>query len=211
MTKDSTRASLPQLSPAMQVALIEAHNEGQELALVQNYLRQYPALRDEIAEFMLALAVFDGPDPVPDPELEGIVARGLARGKAMAQAVAATPALTLREAMAARGVKKTQLARALRLGMDVLDRLVQGGIDLATVPARLFTQVGDALQASADEVRAWAEHSVPVQPQFRRGQAQTPSAAKANRQSFADAVHQSPAANMSEADRALWLQPPAEA
>ncbi len=211
MTHDSARASAPQLSPAMQIALIEAHNAGHALTLVQDYLRQYPDLRDEIAEFMLALAVFDGPDPAPDPELEGIVARGLARGKEMAQAVSVASTLTLREAMAARGVKKTHLARALHLGMDVFDTLMQGGIDLATVPARLFTQIGDALQASAGDVRAWAERSVPVQPQFRRGDAQPPPAANAPRQSFAEAVRQSPPANMSEAERASWLQSPPEA
>lgn len=195
------------LSRAMQMQLTAAFERGEDHTLIVEWLTQYPELSDDIINFSLALQVVAGPEVETSAEFDPAIARGIARAMARV-AVATAPALGLREALRAAGVQKPQVANQLRIGVDVLDKFVKGTIDLASVPHRFFERLGQALNASVEQARAWAEASAAtgpnLVPSLQRGPAQTPdSHAPVAHQSFAEAVTAS--TNMSPAERTDWL------
>ena len=193
------------LSREQQIELTLAYERGADGPLVQEWLRSYPALSDDIITFVLALRAFDGPDVVLDAPLEAAIDRGMARGLAAAKATAPARAWGLREALKSANVTKTALARQLRLGLDVVDKFIQGQIQLATVPQRFFAELADALHTQPEVALAWAQHSTSVRPAHLRADAEV-NAEVAASESFAEAIAHSPAASMSAADRAQWLE-----
>ncbi len=201
MNKTATAATL---SHEQQIALTLAYEQGTHAALVQDWLRRYPALSDDIITFVLALRVFDGPDVALDGAAEAAIDRGMARGIAGALAVTPAQAWGLREALKAASLTKAALARRLRLGLDVVDKFIQGQIDLATVPQRFFEELAGALKTQPEQALAWARQSTPVRPAHLRAEAGAPTEAAAG-ESFADAITRSPTASMSADERAYWL------
>jgi hypothetical protein len=201
MNKTITAATL---THEQQIELTLAYEQGTEAALVQEWLRRYPVLSDDIITFVLALRVFDGPDVALDGTLEAAVDRGMARGVASAVATAPARAWGLREALKGANMTKAALARQLRLGMDVVDKFVQGQIDLVTVPQRFFAELAAALQTQPEMALAYAQQSTRVRPAHLRAEAGMHDDAPAA-ESFAEAIQRSPAASMGADARAYWL------
>ncbi len=210
MTRQQTQ-NTPELPRDLQIQLIEAFERG-DSGFAVTCMGRHPDLSDAISSFMLALVAVSGPGaPEDDAELDAVVTRGTRKGLERffaAQAAALVPAVTtLSEAMRAASVSKIRLARQLHLGVDVVDLLVSGRINLATVPRRLFERVGATLGASLDQARRWAEaaQSGPqASPALLRGKAAPPDASDATPAlSFIQVVQGS--GNMSDADKADWL------
>jgi hypothetical protein len=210
MTTQPSGASAAKFSPEMQITLIEARECGADQALLADWLGRYPEISDEIVEFFLALQVIDGPEPAPDVALDAAVARGMALGLARVRALAVAPAISLGDALATAHVAKAQLARQVGIGTEVITKFVQGRIILSSVPARFFARVAQALGASVEQVRQWAEASTQIAPApapaLRRDHARTPDAAPPAPETFADAVQATSPKSMSAADRAAWLE-----
>lgn len=209
MTTQKGGASAASFSPEMQLSFIEARERGTDQALLADWVGRYPELSDEIVEFFLALQVIDGPEPAPDVELDAAVARGMALGLERVRALAVAPATSLSEALAAAHVAKAQLARQVGIGTEVITKFVQGRIVLSSIPARFFARVAQALGATVEQVRQWAEASTQLAPApapaLRRDQARTPDAAPPAPETFAEAVQATSPKSMSPADRAAWL------
>lgn len=200
----NTTSTAATLTHEQQIELTLAYEQGTDAALVQDWLRRYPALSDDIITFVLALRVFDGPDVALSGTLEAAIDRGVARGMAAALATAPARAQGLREALRAANLTKSALARQLRLGLDVLEKFVQGQIDLATVPQRFFGELAQALGTQPEMALAYAQQSTRVRPANLRAEAgadEEPVSAE----SFADAIERSPAANMNADARSYWL------
>ncbi|MBA3825638.1 MAG: hypothetical protein H0X24_17290 [Ktedonobacterales bacterium] len=192
------------LSHEQQIELTLAYERGTDAALVREWLGRYPVLSDDIITFVLALRVLDGPDVALEGNLEAAIDRGMARGVASAVAATPTRAWGLREALKSANLTKSALARQLRLGLDVVDKFVQGQINLATVPQRFFAELATALDTQPELAFAWAQHSTGVRPANLRAEAGMHDEAPAV-ESFADAIAHSPAANMSADARTYWL------
>jgi hypothetical protein len=210
MTTQQSGASAATFSPEMQITLIEARERGTDQVLLTDWLGRYPEISDEIVEFFLALQVIDGPEPAPDAALEAAVARGMALGMARVRALAVAPAISLGEALAAAHMAKPQLARQVGIGTEVITKFVQGRIVLSSIPARFFARVAQALGATVEQVRQWAEASTQLAPApapaLRRDQAQVPAITPPAPETFAEAVQATSPKSMSAADRAAWLE-----
>ncbi len=196
------------LTREQEYALLQAVEQGDEHTVMVDWLKRYPDLTDEIIAFVSALRIFDTQDDEAIYATANAVDIGIARGLARVTAVAAAPALDLKAALEAAGMTKTVAARRLQIGVDVLQKLMQGRITVATIPQRFFERLGQALESSVEQARQWVDRSfelsVQVQPALRRGSAKTPKdAVPATPESFADAVQHSP--NMAGDAKKEWL------
>jgi hypothetical protein len=203
MTLDRQDDNLPR---EIQWQLVQAF-ESSDRAALRELMQQHPALVPEIADYMLALTALAEAEEAPEAEIDAAIARAVRTALATRSGPDSQPAMTLREAIVRAGARKAALARQLRLGVDVLNRLVEGAIDLKTVPERLFAELGEKLNATADIVLQWMRASqagAQAQPALLRGEAQTPQAgASGPLVAFDDAVRASP--NMTEDERTRWL------
>jgi transcriptional regulator with XRE-family HTH domain len=186
--------------------LVAALESGGAPAMMAQLHRQVRHQGD-LAEFAAALLA-----TTPLPNEEALVPQYLPLAERATQralaAVAAAPAgaLTLSAVRRARGLSPAQVARQLKLGVDVLDKLEKGRIVAASVPGRLLDELAALLDISARQVRACLDVVAPATaPALRRQRTVAPRAGQetAAAQTFADAVRRSP--GMSEAQREEWL------
>ncbi len=178
---------MAELPRQLQMRLAMAMDIGDQAAVRQAML-EYPNLGDAIASFVLSLQILEDP-PTEDTALDIAVERGIARGLAR---------MDLTRAFKTAGVTKPQVARHMRLGVDVLNQIFEGRITLASIPELFFTRLANALQLAVEDVQQAVARSfdAPQKPAFRRGD--TPG----HIQDFADAIRHS--ANMTDAERAEW-------
>ena len=207
--------SVATLSREMEMELMTAMERGDDTLLI-DWLDRYPTMTDDIIAFVAALRLIDAPDFAPTADVEVAVNRGIAKGLARVAFAAAAEAQApvgavmhdLNDALKASGLSKSAAARKTQIGVDVLQKLLQGRITIATIPQRFFERLGQALGGSLEQARQWAERSFEVgpqmQPALRRGSAQVPpTESGADPEAFTDAVQRSP--NMSHADKTNWL------
>ena len=170
---------------------------------------QHPAEADALTEFdlgLLATASYTDAE-ASAPDVLEIAERARARAFAAvfgAQATtAAQPALAARSLKAlrnARGLSLAALAAAVDLGLDVVSALEAGRIRLASIPQQLSEALGEALDATAEQIGAAL--AVNAAPALRRGQPGASTAA--NKQvDFTEAVMISQ--SMTPEQRARWL------
>jgi hypothetical protein len=205
--------SVATLSREMEIELMTAMERDDDTLLVA-WLERYPAMTDDIIAFVAALRVIDTPDFTPTADVDVAVNRGIAKGlarvafAATAGVPAGASARDLNDALKASGLSKSAAARKTQIGVDVLQKLLQGRITIATIPQRFFERLGQALGGSLEQARQWAERSFEagpqVQPALRRGSAHVqPTESTSAPESFSDAVQRSP--NMSHDDKTSWL------
>jgi aryl-alcohol dehydrogenase-like predicted oxidoreductase len=190
------------MTQEMQYALLEAFEQGTDQALVHDWLSSYPTLADDIIEFATAMYALGGPDIAPDPELDAAIERGIALGMQRA----GITMVTLSDALQAEHIKKTTLARQLRLGVDVLDAIMHARITRTSIPFRFIEQVGQALHTTVSQVQSWLDATYATDhlaPALRRDRADA-SATESNSLplTFQDAIEAS--LNMSDSERASW-------
>jgi len=186
--------------------LVAAMERGGITALA-DYLRQQTQQQSDLIEFAAALLA-----TAPLPAEETLVPDHLAMAERATQralaAVFSTPAgiLTLSAARRARGLSLVQVARHLRLGTDVLDKLEKGRIVATSVPQRLLDQLAALLMLPVQQVSTLLEAVTPASaPALRRQRVASSRADQeaATPQTFAEAVRRSP--GMTDAQREEWL------
>jgi hypothetical protein len=207
-SKNQRTPSTATLTREQEYELLHAVEQGDEHTVMVDWLKRYPDLTDEIIAFVSALRIFDEQSDEAIYATADVVEHGIAKGLARVTTVAAAPALDLKAALEVAGMTKTIAARRLQIGVDVLQKLMQGRITVATIPQRFFERLGQALESSVEQARQLVNQSfelgVQVQPAYRRGAAKTPKDIEpAPPESFADAVQRSP--NMAADVKKEWL------
>ena len=190
----NTPLSLPR---AMQMELVDAFERGDQ-STITRHLERNPEMGDAIITFMLGLQVMSAPE-IDAPEIDAIVDRGIAQGMRR---------LTLSLAFESARLTKVRAARKLHLGADILQKLMEGRIQIESIPQRFFDQLAAVLETSLEHCRQCIEGSAIAPAQMaanRLGASLTPEERQEiPAQTFAEAVSRSP--DMQDADRADWLQ-----
>lgn len=207
MRNDDTRKRAMNLTEA-KLALVTAHEHGERDALARA-LRERLADADALTDFELGLLATDSYSEAEAnaPDVIEIATRARTRAFAAvfgaqtsAAAQPAVAALSLRALCRARGMSLAALAGALGLGLDVLSALEAGRIRLASIPRQLGEALGEALDATADQVSAAL--ALNAAPALRRGQPGAPTTAH-QPLDFTEAVLMSQ--SMTPEQRARWL------
>ncbi len=202
----------------MKMELTAAHERG-ESALLRQMAQRYPAQVEMLADFVAALHATDLDEqeaalPITaDIEAMTLRARQRALGAVfdVAPATQTTSALSpLAKARKTSGLSMVDLARRLSLGTDVVKKLEQGSIAVASVPQKLADRLAEALAITSEQV--WnllrAGPGTQAQPAFQRwrmvGKARQQEEASAEPLTFAEAVQHSP--SMTAEQRASWLE-----
>jgi transcriptional regulator with XRE-family HTH domain len=190
--------------------LVAAREHGEQEILV-HLLQRYPAHALALTEFSAALvATASYEREEPTPATERIAAQARARALAAVFPVAAQPTraataiASLKALRQARGLTAKAVAQRLGLGVDVLSGLEAGVIRVASVPERLARSLGEALDATLDQVLLALQTQAAVAPALLRStQGATVRGAQPHELDFAEAVRLSP--GMTAEQKALWL------
>ena len=199
---------------AAKMEMVAARERGDSGALLR-VLTAYSQATAELTEFSAALVATAGYEHEElTPAIEGIAARARARAFATVFPAARTvPAetagqramATLRALRRARGLSMKGLAERLGLGTDVVGNLESGYIRVASIPERLTHALGDALNATADQVRLALQTQASLAPALLRSRAgatvETPEQPILD---FTEAVQLSP--SMTAEQKASWLE-----
>ncbi len=199
--------------------LAAAHDAGEAMLLRQVALR-YPAQLETLTDFVAGLHATDVDEqevalPVT-ADIEALTLRARQRAlsavfsAASAPSVSAVAVSTLAQVRKAGGLSLVELARRLALGADVVQKLEQGRITVASVPQRLVDRLAETLAVSKEQI--WTMlRSAPgtgVQPALLRrrsvGKISQPESQPVQEQAFADAVEHSP--SMATEQRMFWLE-----
>lgn len=190
------------------MALIAARERGEPDALIHTLSRLGPDHADALVEFDLGLvATSSYGDEADAPDVIEIAQTARARAfaavfgvKASTVAHPAAATVSLKSLIKAQGISMAALATRLSIGADVLSALEMGRIRLKSVPQRLYDALGEALDATVEQITAAVAYD--VTPALRRGQPGARGGASAQID-FADAVISSP--NMTPEQQARWL------
>jgi len=182
------------------LAAKEAGDTQAQLGLV----RDHPGEQAALTDFIAAYYATGGAEPVSqDVPLLDITMRAcqsaLERVFEEQTAVA-----TLSELRKSRSMSKVDVARGLRLTVDVWNKFENGAIELVSLSQRHLERLAQFFQVSIDQFSSLLDNSQPAVTLNRR---QTRTAASSERQgpekqSFAEAVARS---TMSREDRKFWL------
>ncbi len=199
----------------LELQLIETFHSNVESGrnLVKTWLKQYPEYTDDIMETALLLessAAFEqNPDPAFVAEVDKSFAIVLQQFQAQPQPAST---LTLVALLESKKKRRVEAAKNLRVGVDVIDKMARGVIDISTIPETFIDTLAQFLQEGAETIRAAlmaSFHTPQASPALRQGVAQTAADISANKpaiQSFAEAIAKSP--QMNEADRSVWRNVP---
>lgn len=205
----------------MKMELVAAHERGESAALRQ-MAQRYPAQVEMLADFVAGLYATDLDEqemalPIT-AEMETISMRARQRalgavfGAASAPQKASALLSPLAQARRATGISLVDLARRLALGTDVVQKLEQGRIAVASLPQKLTDRLAEALSMTSEQASNLlrAAPGTQAQPALMRvvprkgGKAAQQEAMSAEPLTFAEAVQHSP--SMAAEQRAFWLE-----
>ncbi len=190
---------LQQLKMAWMAAR-EAGDTQAQLAL----LRDHPDVQAALVDFIAAYHATDvaGPDALHTP-LSPLTQRACqtALERVFGNALVAA---NLRELRMQRGLSMANVARGLRLGVDVWKKFEDGAIELASLTERQLERLATFFRVSTGQFGMMLQSSQPTLALNRR---QTSEAAHskqqgAQKQSFGEAVEKS---TMTKEEKRLWL------
>jgi transcriptional regulator with XRE-family HTH domain len=210
------------VSKAVQQAkmdLAAAHAVG-ESALLREVAVRYPAQLEELADFVAGLYATDVDEQeaalLITADIEAITLRARQRAldavfvTASATQTVETPVRILAQERKARGLSLMQLGQRLDLGVDVVQKLEQGRITVASLPQRLTDRLADVLALSRERIGEILQKTPgqSLQPALLRRRTVGRTAPSENQpaqpQTFAEAVQRSP--SMTDEQRAFWLE-----
>ena len=193
------------------MALVAAREQNVAGALGQ-VLAIYPQYVPELTEFSTALmATTSYEHESLTPDMESIAVRARARAMAtvfVAQSAPQTAVQTafasLKELRRARKLSPVTVAQRLGLGVDVLSDLEAGLIRVASIPDRFIRALGDALNATVDQVNTILHVQATALPALlRSSEGSSKATPEQHARDFDEAVRHSP--NMSQDQKAQWL------
>lgn len=195
----------------------QSTREG-DAGVLAHVMTSYPQQALELIDFSATLVATESYEhEAAAPEVDDIAARARARVlTALFPAQQPMPATTLgtmaqgaiaslKELRKARRMSAVALAGRLGLGVDVLSDLEAGLIRVATIPERFIRSLGEALNASAEQISNSLQMQSVALPALRRDRAGASKDAPTEpTRAFADAVRQSP--NMTAAQKIHWTE-----
>jgi len=181
-----------------------AAKEAGDIQAQLGLLRDHPGEQAALTDFIAAYYATGGAEPVSqDVPLLDITMRACqsALERVFEEQVAVA---TLGELRKSRSMSKVDVARGLRLTVDVWNKFENGAIELVSLSQRQLERLAQFFQISIDQFSSLLDNSQPAVTLNRR---QTRSAASSQqqgpeKQSFAEAVARS---TMSREDRQFWL------
>lgn len=188
----------------LKMAWLAAREAGDAQAQLQ-ILREHPTAQAELTDFIAGYYA-----TTADEELEENVTILPLTQRALQSAlqrvlVPQAATATLVELRKSRNLKKVDVAKALRLSVDVWNKFEAGAIEVASLSQRQLERLAGYFQLSLDQFSALLGNSQPALTYNRR---QTSQAARKQeqgpqKQSFAEAIARS---SMSREDQAFWLE-----
>ena len=188
------------------LAAKESGNTGEQSRL----LREYPEAQEALIDFIAAYSATGGIEvgrSEQDTPLLALTQRALQRAMDRVFVAEAAPALTvatLGELRKSRNLSKLDVAKGLRLGVDVWNKFEAGAIELISLSQRQLAHLASFFQVSSDQFGTLLTNSQPAislnRRQTREAASQEQGVAKQN---FAEAIERS---TMSEEDRQFWQE-----
>jgi transcriptional regulator with XRE-family HTH domain len=192
-------SELQQLKNAWLMAK-EANDAQTQISL----LRDHPAEQAELIDFITAYYATGGDKPLDlDVPLLALTQRASQRVLVRVFEEELVSATSLSELRKSRNLSKVDVAKGLRLTVDVWNKFEEGAIEL--VSQRQLERLARFFQISANQFGTLLNNS---QPAFTLNRRQSEEAAQQDqqgpkKQSFADALARS---SMSKEDRRFWLK-----
>jgi transcriptional regulator with XRE-family HTH domain len=192
----------------LKMAWLAAKEAGDATVQVQ-ILRDHPDEQDALIDFIAAYHAMGGGEAIDEntpllTSTQQALQTALNRvfeGPTQSQLAFAT----LSELRQGQHLKKADVARGLRLSLDVWNKFENGAIELASLSKRQVERLAHFFHVSIDQFGTLLNGSQPVTTLNYR---QTSEAAKKQqgpqKQTFKDAIARS---TMSAQDKAFWLEP----
>ena len=191
----------------LKMAWLAAKDAGDTTTQIQ-LLRDHPDEQDALIDFIAAYHAMGGGEGVDEttPLLTG-TRQALQTALDRVFATEAQPRIaftTLSELRQSRHLKKGEVARGLRLSLDVWNKFENGAIELASLSRQQVERLAQFFHISIEQFGTLLNGS---QPATTLNYRQTPEAAGKQqgpqRQTFADALARS---TMSARDKTFWLE-----
>lgn len=187
----------------LKMAWLVAREAGDAQTQLQ-ILREHPTAQAELTDFIAGYYATTAQELEENATLLPLTQRALQSALQRVLAPQARTA-TLVELRKSRNLKKVDVARALRLSVDVWSKFEAGAIEAASLSQRQLERLAGYFQLSLDQFATLLDNSQPALTYNRR---QTSQAARKQeqgpqKQSFAEAIARS---NMSSEDQAFWLE-----
>jgi transcriptional regulator with XRE-family HTH domain len=183
------------------LAAKETGNTHEQLRLLQDHPAEQDALIDFIAGYYATetLALEENVAVLP------LTQRATQRAMERVFGAQAVQAATLAELRAQRQVSKVDVARGLRLSVDVWNKFENGAIELVSLSQRQIERLAQYFQISIEQFSTLLSNSQPAVSINRR---QTRDGARKDqqgpqKQSLAEAIERSA---MSKEDKRFWLE-----
>ena len=181
-----------------------AAKEAGDIQAQLGLLRDHPGEQAALTDFIAAYYATGGAEPIAqDTPLLDLTMRACqsALERVFEEQVAVA---TLGELRKSRSMSKVDVAKGLRLTVDVWNKFENGAIELVSLSQRQLERLAQFFQISIDQFSSLLDNSQPAITLNRR---QTHAAARSEqqgpeKQSFAEAIARS---TMSREDRQFWL------
>lgn len=198
---------------------VEELHEGRQPRL-SDYLLRYPQYADAITEFVTYYHALEVEVPVEAPVASKEVSRAsmlpLSEGSRMAMdrawkrlsqaGVGSNSSMTLQLAASKRQKSLLQLAGEVGISVDIMEKLAQSMIDVATIPEEILKRLAQALVEPLDVISGIL--AVSANKRMVHGVAESASdyslgeQSHIQTQSFREAVERSP--NLSDEQKDVW-------
>ncbi|GHO69390.1 hypothetical protein KSC_082820 [Ktedonobacter sp. SOSP1-52] len=187
----------------LKMAWLAAREAGDAQTQLQ-ILREHPTAQAELTDFIAGYYATTVEELEENATILPLTQRAL-QSAFQRVLVPQVETVTLVELRKSRNLKKVDVARALRLSVDVWNKFEAGAIEAASLSQRQLERLAGYFQLSLDQFATLLDNSQPALTYNRR---QTSQAARKQeqgpqKQSFAEAIARS---NMSSEDQAFWLE-----
>ncbi len=184
-----------------------AAKESGDIQAQTRILREHPNEREQLIDFIAAYSATGGAEPV-DLDAPMLPLTQRAYQSALDRAFAPQPVASfanLAELRKSRNLSKVDVAKGLRLSVDVWNKFEVGAVELVSLSQRQLERIATFFQIGADQFGALLDGSLPTMTLNRR---QTQEAARdvkqgPQKQSFTEAIARS---TMAKEDKQFWLE-----
>jgi transcriptional regulator with XRE-family HTH domain len=191
----------------LKMAWLAAEDAGDTTAQLQ-LLRNHPGEQDELVDFIAAYHAIGGNEAIDETApLLASTQHALQTALHRVFEVQTQPQIayaTLSALRQSKQLKKSDVARGLRLSMDVWNKFENGAIELASLSKRQVERLAQFFHVSAEQFSTLLNSSQPATTlNFRQTREAAEKQQGPQRQTFTDAIARS---TMSKEDKKFWLE-----
>ncbi|GCE48224.1 hypothetical protein EI42_06151 [Thermosporothrix hazakensis] len=182
-----------------------AAEEAGDKETQRKLLLEYPQQQDALIDFITGYYATIPQDLEENTRILDVTRRACETAFERVFGSTSAPVLSLAELRKSHNLKKVEVARSLRLSVDVWNKFEAGAIELASLSKKQLERFAGFFQISIDQ---FAQLLTSSQPSLSINRRQRKEAARkeqqgAPKQSFTEAIARS---DMSEEDRRYWLE-----